>query len=92
MNNMAIVPAPQKKIPARPPVSDAAAADFIQGAPDGRGGAWRKRKVPITVSLPAPLLDALDAHAQATGQSRAFVVNVAVMEYLKREGQGPGSA
>lgn len=82
---MAIVKPLQQKTPALQ-TSEAAAADFIQGAPDGRGGAWRKRKLPITVSLPAPLLEALDARAAATGQSRAFIVNVAVMEYLKREG------
>ena len=76
-------PVAQKTPPLQ--TSEEAAAEFIQGAPDGRGGAWRKRKLPVTVSLPAPLLDALDAHAQATGQSRAFIVNVAVMEYLKRE-------
>ena len=86
---MAIVPAPKKKNLDRPQVSEDAAADFIQGAPDGRGGAWRKRKVPVTASFPLPLLEALDAHAQSTGQSRAFIINVAVMEYLR--GKQPGA-
>ena len=86
---MAITKPVQQTAPARPPVSEDAAADFIQGAPDGRGGAWRKRNVPVTASFPLPLLEALDAHAQSTGQSRAFIINVAVMEYLR--GKQPGA-
>lgn len=86
---MAIVKPPQKKTPARPPVSEAAASDFINAAPDGKRAESpsRKRKVPISFSLPLPLLDALDAHAAATGQSRAFILNVALTEYLAGRGQ-----
>ena len=85
---MAIVPAPQKKT-TRPPVNEQDAAAFINAAPDGKGAAptSRKRKVPISFSLPLQLLDALDAHAAATGQSRAFVLNVALTEYLAGRGQ-----
>ena len=77
----------KEDVPAPSPVNPAADG-FIDAAPDGRSS-WRKRKVPISVSIPAPMLDALERHAVALGQSRAFVVNVAIIEYLKREGAAP---
>ena len=71
------------------PKENPQASAFINAAPDGRAEpASRRRKIPISFSLPAPLLDALDAHAEATGQSRAFVLNMALMEYLDRKGKG----
>lgn len=79
------------KKPAKPaaPKENPQASAFINAAPDGRAEpASRRRKIPISFSLPAPLLDALDAHAEATGQSRAFVLNMALMEYLDRKGKG----
>ena len=84
---MAIVPAPKKKTAPRPPVNEQAAAAFINAAPDGNAPRRPPRKIPISFSLPLPLLDALDAHAAATGQSRAFVLNVALTEYLAGRGQ-----
>ena len=85
---MAITPRSETEKPApRPPVEDeSAAAGFIQRAPDAK--AARARKVQISFSLPAPLLDALDALAASTGQSRAFHLNNAVAAYLKQEGRG----
>lgn len=78
-------------------VNETAAAEFLQGAPDAAavstGGARyarvrQGRKVQVSFALPEQLLDALEKHAAALGQSRAFVLNLAVMEYLK--GLHPG--
>ena len=77
-------------------VNETAAAEFLQGAPDAAvptgGGRYARvrqgRKVQVSFALPEQLLDALEKHAAALGQSRAFVLNLAVMEYLK--GLNPG--
>jgi len=74
---------PTKPAQANSPTASA----FINAAPDGRVEVptSRRRKVAISFSLPPQLLDALDAHAAETGQSRAFVLNMALMEYLGRQ-------
>ena len=77
-------------------VNETAAAEFLQGAPDApavsTGGRYARvrqgRKVQVSFALPEQLLDALEKHAAALGQSRAFVLNLAVMEYLKGQHSG----
>lgn len=74
-------------------VSEAAAgaADaFISGAPDAAvvaSDAPRRvrkgRKVQITLTITEPLLDRVDELAANLGQSRAAVINLAVMQMLQ---------
>jgi hypothetical protein len=69
----------------------AAAADaFIAAAPDAAAaspGAPRRvrkgRKVQITLTITEPLLDRVDELASQIGQSRAAVINLAVMQMLQ---------
>jgi hypothetical protein len=84
---MAITKKPTK------PAQDAtaAAADaFIAAAPDAAAaspGAPRRvrkgRKVQITLTITEPLLDRVDELASQIGQSRAAVINLAVMQMLQ---------
>jgi len=81
----------------QPPAAHDAGADFIQGAPDA--GAYKPvkgyariragRKLQVSFAIPEPLLDAVEQHARAMGQSRAFVFNLAVVEYLRAKGIAP---
>ncbi|WP_270668110.1 MULTISPECIES: hypothetical protein [unclassified Aeromonas] len=84
---MAITKKPTK------PAQDAtaAAADaFISGAPDAAAATpeaprrvRKGRKVQITLTITEPLLDRVDELASQIGQSRAAVINLAVMQMLQ---------
>lgn len=71
------------------PTSATAAADtFISGAPDATvAKAPRRvrkgRKVQITLTITKPLLDRVDEMADQLGQSRAAVINLAVIQMLE---------
>jgi hypothetical protein len=69
----------------------AAAEAFISGAPDAASAtpqALRRvrkgRKVQISLTIAEPLLDRVDELAREIGQSRAAVINLAVMQMLQR--------
>lgn len=47
------------------------------------------RKIQVSFAVPEALLDAVEKHAVAMGQSRAFVLNLAVIHYLKAQGIAP---
>jgi hypothetical protein len=84
---MAITKKPTK------PAQDAtaAAADaFIAAAPDAAAASpeaprrvRKGRKVQITLTITEPLLDRVDELASQIGQSRAAVINLAVMQMLQ---------
>lgn len=71
------------------PVSGASSAPadaFISGAPDAAPGPRRVRKgrkVQITLTITEPLLARVDELAVHLGQSRAAVINLAVMQMLQ---------
>ena len=78
--------------PSRPasPASTEAADAFISGAPDADVGTSqvprrvrKGRKVQITLTIAEPLLDRVDELAGQIGQSRAAVINLAVMQMLQ---------
>ncbi len=80
------------KKPTKPtPDTITAAADaFISGAPDAAAIApeaprrvRKGRKVQITLTIAEPLLDRVDELAGQIGQSRAAVINLAVMQMLQ---------
>ena len=85
---MAITKKPTK------PAQDAtaAAADaFISGAPDAAAATpeaprrvRKGRKVQITLTIAEPLLERVDGLAGQLGQSRAAVINLAVVQMLER--------
>lgn len=84
---MTITKKPVKSMPA---ASEAAADAFISGAPDAAvvtpGSPRRVRKghkVQITLTIAEPLLDRVDELASQIGQSRAAVINLAVMQMLQ---------
>ncbi|AMW35753.1 CopG family transcriptional regulator [Haematospirillum jordaniae] len=59
---------------------------FISGAPDADQGPRRVRKgrkVQITLTITEPLLARVDELAGHLGQSRAAVINLAVMQMLQ---------
>jgi gamma-glutamyl:cysteine ligase YbdK (ATP-grasp superfamily) len=70
----------------------AAAEAFISGAPDAAAAATpqaprrvrKGRKVQITLTIAEPMLDRVDELARQIGQSRAAVINLAVMQMLQR--------
>ena len=70
--------------------SELAAEAFISGAPDAAAAApeaprrvRKGRKVQITLTIAEPLLDRVDELAGQIGQSRAAVINLAVMQMLQ---------
>lgn len=84
---MAITKKPTKTTPAP---TTAAADAFISGAPDSAAitpeaprRVRKGRKVQITLTITEPLLDRVDELAGQIGQSRAAVINLAVMQMLQ---------
>lgn len=77
------------KKPAKKEVShtETTAVDaFISGAPDAAASSRRVqkgRKVQITLTISEPLLDRVDKLANQLGQSRAAVINLAVVQMLE---------
>ena len=72
------------------PTLEVAADAFIAGAPDAaittRDGPRRVRKgrkVQITLTITEPLLERVDQLAGEIGQSRAGVINLAVLQMLQ---------
>lgn len=83
---MTIIKKPSKSMPD----STAAADAFISGAPDAAASVSeaprrvrKGRKVQITLTIAEPLLDRVDELANQLGQSRAAVINLAVMQMLQ---------
>lgn len=71
-------------------MTTAAADAFISGAPDAVSTTpeaprrvRKGRKVQITLTITEPLLDRVDELAEQIGQSRAAVINLAVMQMLQ---------
>lgn len=71
-------------------MATAAADAFISGAPDAATCTQevprrvrKGRKVQITLTITEPLLDRVDELAGQIGQSRAAVINLAVMQMLQ---------
>ena len=81
---MAITRKPTKPTP---DAKTAAADAFISAAPDASSDAPRRvrkgRKVQITLTITEPLLARVDGLAGQLGQSRAAVINLAVMQMLQ---------
>ena len=89
---MAIVRKPNKMTVTTPAVLDATDA-FIAGAPDATASVQEQaapsrvrkgNKVQITLTIAEPLLDRVDEMAKSIGQSRAAVINLAVMQVLQQ--------
>lgn len=90
---------PAQSPPQSPQVGlDDSGASFLGRAPDA--GAYQPpapkfarvragKKIQVSFAIPEALLDAVEKHAAAMGQSRAFVFNVAVVHYLKAQGIAP---
>ena len=81
---MSIVKKPRK------PGGDAAVDSFISGAPDAKPPSKpaprrvrKGNKVQITLTIAEPMLDRVDEMAAEIGQSRAAVINLAVMQMLQ---------
>lgn len=73
-----------------PTASELAAEAFISGAPDAAAAApdaprrvRKGNKVQITLTITEPLLARVDDMAKQLGQSRAAVINLAVMQMLQ---------
>lgn len=73
-----------------PDTTSAAADAFISGAPDVVAATQeaprrvrKGRKVQITLTIAEPMLDRVDELAGQIGQSRAAVINLAVMQMLQ---------
>ena len=84
---MAITKKPNK---ATPDATTAAADAFISGAPDAAATTSeaprrvrKGRKVQITLTITEPMLVRVDELASQLGQSRAAVINLAVMQMLQ---------
>lgn len=80
----------KKPIKPTPDTTIAAADAFISGAPDAVSTipeaprrVRKGRKVQITLTITEPLLDRVDELADQIGQSRAAVINLAVMQMLQ---------
>jgi gamma-glutamyl:cysteine ligase YbdK (ATP-grasp superfamily) len=56
---------------------------FISGAPDAPRRVRKGRKVQITLTITEPLLLRIDELATQIGQSRAAVINLAVLQMLQ---------
>lgn len=70
------------------PITENTAVDaFISGAPDAISTQPRRvqkgRKVQITLTITEPLLNRVDKMADQLGQSRAAVINLAVVQMLE---------
>lgn len=81
---------PIPKRPAVKPADTAAAAAFIDQAPDAKPAArWQRgAKTQVTWSLDPELLERLDAVARKRYLSRAALLTVWVREALEREAGG----
>ena len=81
---------PIPKRPTAKPADTAAAAAFIDQAPDSKQGArWQRgTKTQVTWSLDPELLERLDAVAKKRYLSRAALLTVWVREALEREAGG----
>lgn len=85
---MAITKKPSKPTP---DTTTAAADAFISGAPDAAAAPAKDaprrvrkgRKVQITLTITEPMLVRVDELASQIGQSRAAVINLAVMQMLQ---------
>lgn len=86
---MTIIKNPTKKTTnlSKTAANDAAIDDFISGAPDAATASPSRvkkgRKVQITLTITEPLLNRVDRLADQLGQSRAAVINLAVVQMLK---------
>jgi hypothetical protein len=78
-------------IPTKPTI---AASDFIKSAPDGgakvpalvpaeKSGVRKGKRKQITHTISDELLERLDSAADATGQSRAALINLAIFRMLE---------
>lgn len=81
----------KKPIKAVTPATTEAASAFISGAPDAAAAPTtsprrvrKGRKVQITLTITEPLLERVDELAGQLGQSRAAVINLAVVQMLER--------
>jgi hypothetical protein len=80
------------KKPSKPVQGTAAAAEaFISAAPDAAEASRQAprrvrkgRKVQISLTIAEPLLDRVDELARQIGQSRAAIINLAVMQMLQK--------
>lgn len=86
---MAITKKPDK--PAQD-TSTSAADAFISGAPDAGGvqpapqprRVRKGKRVQITLTIAEPILDSVDQMAEELGQSRAAVINLAILQMLQK--------
>jgi len=85
---MSITKKPTKTVT---PATTEAASAFISGAPDAAAApptsprrVRKGRKVQITLTITEPLLERVDELAGQLGQSRAAVINLAVVQMLER--------
>lgn len=82
---MAITKKPAKK--AKTTAENTAVEAFVSGAPDAPAASPSRvkkgRKVQITLTITEPLLDRVDRLADQLGQSRAAVINLAVVQMLE---------
>jgi hypothetical protein len=64
--------------------ADKAAEDFINGAPDGAAPRLvrKGKKVQITIALPETLLERVETLAEKLGQTRAGIINLAIVQML----------
>ena len=73
----------------RKPLSTPAKAveDFVAGAPDAAADRPKRvrkgKKIQITLTIGEPLLDRVDALAIELNQSRAGVINLAILQLLE---------
>lgn len=66
------------------PISGVITADtFISGAPDAPRRVRKGKKVQITLTITEPLLSRVDEMAEQIGQSRAAVINLALVQMLE---------
>ena len=82
---MAIIRPKTKPAVEAPPQKDKADA-FIAGAPDAAKprGVFKGNKRQITVTIAPTLLAGIDDLAKKIGQSRAAVINLAILQALER--------
>ncbi|HBN8537630.1 TPA: ribbon-helix-helix protein, CopG family [Pseudomonas aeruginosa] len=78
-------------IPSKPTRAPQSSTEFIGGAPDGaheqapaaaKKGVRKGRRQQITHTIADDLLQRLDEAAEATGQSRAALINLAIYRLL----------
>ena len=72
---------PKPRSPAQEAVQEAAAADFISGAPDASTkthGVKKGNKQQISLTISPALLAKVDGLANKLGQSRAAIINMAI--------------